>query len=230
MKPRIAAIVPMRNDSKRVPGKNWRPLGGKPLFCHIVDSLQRSGWIDEVVIDTDSDAVRNIAGKEYPDVTLIDRPERLRDDRLPMNDVLLHTTSQVSADFYLQTHSTNPLITPATIGRAIEQFVEANGAYDSLFGVTRLQQRLWDQLTRPVNHNPAILLRTQDLPPIYAENSCLYLFSRASLINHHNRIGARPLMFEVDRIEAWDIDEETDFTIAEMLYAAVQQQHRRSAA
>lgn len=229
MKPRIAAIVPMRNDSKRVPGKNWRPLGGKPLFCHIVDSIQQSGWVDEVIIDTDSDAVRSIVRKEYPGVTLIDRPDHLRDDKLPMNDVLLHTTSQVSADFYLQTHSTNPLIKPETIAHAIEQLVDSNGTYDSLFGVTRLQQRLWDQLTRPINHNPAILLRTQDLPPIYAENSCLYLFSRASLQNHHNRIGARPLMFEIDRVEAWDIDEETDFTIAEMLYTAIQQQ-RRSAA
>ncbi len=229
MRPRIAAIVPMRNDSKRVPGKNWRPLGGKPLFCHVIGSLQKSGWVDEVVIDTDSDAIRSIARREFPGVTLIDRPEHLRDDRLPMNDVLLNTTSRVDADFYLQTHSTNPLLKPDTIAAAVEQFVDANGTYDSLFGVTRLQQRLWDQLTRPVNHNPAILLRTQDLPPVYAENSCMYLFSRQSLAAHHNRIGARPLMFEIDRVEAWDIDEEHDFTIAEMLYTAIQQQQRSAA-
>ncbi len=228
MKPRIAAIVPMRADSKRVPGKNWRPLGGRPLFAHVVGALQNCGWVDEIVIDTDSDTIRSIARREFPGATLIDRPEHLRDDKLPMNDVLLHTTSCVDADLYLQTHSTNPLLRAETIARAVEQFVDANGTYDSLFGVTRLQQRLWDQLTRPVNHNPAILLRTQDLPPIYGENSCLYLFSRNGLINSHNRIGARPLMFEIDRIEAWDIDEETDFTIAEMLYQAIQQ--KRSAA
>ncbi len=228
-KPRIAAIVPMRNDSKRVPGKNWRLLGGKPLFAHVVESLMQCGWVDQIVIDTDSDAVRSIARKQYPNVTIIDRPEHLRNDKLPMNDVLLHTTSQVRADYYLQTHSTNPLLKPDTIASAVEQFVAANGTYDSLFGVTRLQQRLWDQLTRPVNHNPAILLRTQDLPPIYSENSCLYLFSREALASNHNRIGVRPLMFEIDRIEAWDIDEETDFTIAEMLYTAIQNQ-RRSAA
>jgi CMP-N-acetylneuraminic acid synthetase len=219
----------MRNDSKRVPGKNWRPLGGKPLFCHVVASLQACGWVDQIVIDTDSDVIRTIARREFPSATLIDRPEHLRDDRLPMNDVLLNTTSRVEADFYLQTHSTNPLLKPDTIAAAIEQFVEANGTYDSLFGVTRLQQRLWDQLTRPVNHNPAILLRTQDLPPVYAENSCMYLFSRQSLANHHNRIGARPLMFEIDRVEAWDIDEETDFVIAEMLHAAIQQSQRSAA-
>ncbi len=229
MKPRIAAIVPMRNDSKRVPGKNWRPLDGRPLFCHIVDALGASGCFEQIIIDTDSDAVRSIARKEFGHITLVDRPPHLRDDRLPMNDVLLHTTTQVQADYYLQTHSTNPMLTPETIARAVEQFTTASGAYDSLFGVTRLQERLWDQLTRPLNHNPAILLRTQDLPPIYSENSCMYLFSRQSLIANHNRIGARPLMFEIDRMEAWDIDTETDFVIAEMLHIAMRQQRRNAA-
>ena len=90
--------------------------------------------------------------------------------------------------------------------------------YDSLFGVTRLQTRLWDNLTRAINHNPAILLRTQDLPPIYEENSCLYLFSAETIRTKHNRIGVRPIMFEMDPLEAVDIDEELDFRIAELLY------------
>ena len=90
-------------------------------------------------------------------------------------------------------------------------------AYDSLFGVTRLQTRLWDQLGRPINHNPAILLRTQDLPPIYEENSCLYLFTRETLAQCRNRLGERPMMFEIPADEAWDIDEEIDFTIADFL-------------
>jgi CMP-N-acetylneuraminic acid synthetase len=91
-----------------------------------------------------------------------------------------------------------------------------------MFSVTRIQSRLWDQLARAVNHNPAILLRTQDLPPIYEENSCFYLFSRSTLATQHNRIGQRPLMFEIPRLEAIDIDEEHDFVVAELLY-----QHRK---
>ena len=71
-------------------------------------------------------------------------------------------------------------------------------AYDSLFGVTRLQTRLWDQLARPINHNPAILLRTQDLPPVYEENSCIYLFTRQTLELRRNRLGERPFMFEIE--------------------------------
>lgn len=228
MKPKIAAIVPMRADSKRVPGKNWRLLGGRPLFAHIVAALENCGWIDEIVIDTDSDTIRRIVHSEFANVTLIDRPEHLRDDKLPMNDVLLNTVSRIDADLFLQTHSTNPLLRPETIADAVQSFIALQDRHDSLFGVTRLQQRLWDELTRPVNHNPDMLLRTQDLPPMYVENSCMYLFSRELLTKRRNRIGARPLMFEIERTEAWDIDEETDFTIAEMLYQAIQ--HRRTAA
>ncbi|MGH7214828.1 MAG: acylneuraminate cytidylyltransferase family protein, partial [Tepidisphaeraceae bacterium] len=81
-----------------------------------------------------------------------------------------------------------------------------------------VQNRLWDQLGRAINHNPAILLRTQDLPPVYEENSCLYLFTRQTLESCHNRVGQRPLLIELPRLEATDIDEEHDFHIAELLY------------
>ena len=84
--------------------------------------------------------------------------------------------------------------------------------------MTRLQTRLWDQDGKPVNHAPNILIRTQDLPPIYEENSCIYIFSKEKLIARQNRLGERPLMFEIPAVEALDIDEELDFILAEMLY------------
>jgi CMP-N-acetylneuraminic acid synthetase len=89
--------------------------------------------------------------------------------------------------------------------------------YDSLFSVTRLQTRLYDQFGRALNHDPHVLLQTQDLMPTYEENSCLYIFTRENLIRWHNRLGEKPLMFEVDAGEAWDIDEELDFAIADFL-------------
>jgi CMP-N-acetylneuraminic acid synthetase len=156
--------------------------------------------------------------QHFPSVRLLERPEHLRAGEVPMNDVLLHDTGIIEADFYLQTHSTNPLLRSETITQAIDTFLADYPIYDSLFGVTRWQTRLWDQLGRAINHNPAMLLRTQDLPPIYEENSNLYIFTRAILAARHNRIGDRPLMFEIDRLEAWDIDEEIDFRVAEFLY------------
>jgi len=214
----IAAIVPMRHDSERVPGKNYRLFAGKPLYHHVIVNLLKSPLINTVVIDTDSPFVLEDAAKHFSQVKLMDRPEHLRDGNIPMNDVLLNTIRQVSADFYLQTHSTNPLLSTESINLAISRFLKSYPLNDSLFSVTRIQSRLWDGLGRAINHNPAMLIRTQDLPPVYEENSCLYIFGRSTLETRHNRIGERPIMYEIDRFEASDIDEETDFRLAEQLF------------
>lgn len=214
---KLAALVPMRHHSERVPGKNYRPLAGKPLYQYILDALSACREIDQIVVDTDSGEIADGIREHFPQVRLIDRPEHLRAGEVPMNEVLLHDTTLVEADFYLQTHTTNPLLHPETIQRAIQFFLENYPAYDSLFSVTRWHTRLWDALGRAVNHNPSILLRTQDLPPVYEENSCLYLFTRRTLEERRNRIGERPYLFEIDAAEAWDIDEELDFAITEFL-------------
>jgi len=225
--PKIAALVPMRHHSQRVPEKNYRILAGKPLFHHILGTLEKCAEISEIVVDTDSPTIIDGLGEHFPVVRVIERPEELRDDEVSMNEVLLYDTSQVEADLYLQTHSTNPLLRPETISQAIKTLLENIPAYDSLFSVTRLQTRLWDELGRPVNHNPAILLQTQDLPPIYEENSCIYIFRRDNLANRRNRLGERPYMFEIDSSEAWDIDKELDFLIVDALLTHRMDEERR---
>jgi CMP-N-acetylneuraminic acid synthetase len=214
---KIVALVPMRHHSQRVPGKNYRPLAGRPLFHHVILTLLSCPEISETVVDTDSQDV--IAGLRefFPQVRIIERPAHLRADDVPMNEILAYDASQVEADFYLQTHSTNPLLRAGTFSGAIQALLKSYPAYDSLFGVTRLQVRLWDQLGRAINHNPAILLQTQDLPPVYMENSCIYLFTRQTLQARRNRLGERPLMFEIDASEAWDIDNELDFQICDLI-------------
>lgn len=214
----IAALLPMRHTSERVPGKNYRLFAGIPLYKHILGSLRHCPLIDQIAIDTDSPVIQQQVCQEFPQVKLINRPEHLTSGLTPMNEILMYDVSQVEADFYIQTHSTNPLLRSRTITQAIERFLSNRPTFDSLFTVTRLQVRLWDHLNRAVNHNPAILLRTQDLPPVYEENSCLYIFNRATLENLRSRIGERPLMHEIDRDEAWDIDEEIDFRVAEFLF------------
>ncbi len=219
MKPRIVALVPMRHHSERVPGKNYRSFAGRMLYEHIVESLLGCALIDEVAIDTDSPVIMEDAAQNFPDVRILERPEHLRAGMTSMNDVLLHDAAKIESDYYVQTHSTNPLLTTETISRAIETFLDCCADYDSLFSVTRVQSRLWNSQGKAINHDPAVLLRTQDLPAIYEENSCLYIFDRHTLEARGNRIGQRPLMFEMSGEEAWDIDEELDFRVARFLYA-----------
>ena len=207
----------MRHHSQRVPGKNYRLLAGKPLFHHILETLLAVPEIAEIIVDTDSDPVMDGLRRNFPQVQIVGRPEHLRADDVPMNDILIHDTGQMQADFYLQTHSTNPLLRPETISRAIQSLITNYPNYDSLFSVTRLQTRLYFQDGRAINHDPALLIQTQDLPPVYEENSCLYIFTRENLLRRHHRIGERPIMFEMDADEAWDIDEELDFAITDFL-------------
>lgn len=218
---KIAALIPMRHSSERVPGKNYRSFAGKPLFFHIVENLLKSKFVDEIVIDTDSPDIIKMTRENFPTVLILERPEHLRDGSIAMNDVLLNITNQIEADLYLQTHSTNPLLTSNTIDKGIKNLLESYPMYDSLFSVTKRNVRFWDILARPINHNQNILLRTQDLPPIFEENSCMYIFSKDILKSKHNRIGNRPMLFEIDPVESQDIDVELNFKVAEFLFKEV---------
>lgn len=215
---KMVAMVPMRHSSERVKGKNYRDFAGKPLFHHIIEALLGCKAIDKVIIDTDSPDIMEQTRKHFPDVMLLERPEHLRDGAIPMNDVLLNIVRQVPSEFYLQTHSTNPILTSQSLTNGIEKFLSVYPVHDSLFSVTRRQVRYWDQLARPINHNHNILLRTQDLPPVFEENSCMYIFTEEILQRKHNRIGDRPFLFEIPEIESQDIDIELNFSVAEFLF------------
>ena len=214
---KIIALVPMRHHSQRVPGKNYRHLEGKPLFHHIIETLNQVPLLNGIVVDTDSPVIIAQLEKHFPKVQVINRPKKLCADTISMNEILMYDTGHVSADMYLQTHSTNPLLTAESVLKALKVMIAKYPAYDSLFSVTRIQARLWDSLARPINHNPSILLQTQDLSPVYEENSCFYLFTRQTLEIRRTRIGERPYLFEISKSEAWDIDEEEDFAITEMI-------------
>jgi CMP-N-acetylneuraminic acid synthetase len=214
---KVVALVPMRHHSQRVSGKNFRELAGKPLYFHILEMLSQCPEVSSIAVDTDSPEIKKGLEKQFPKIIIIDRPEYLRADDIPMNEILLHDTNQINGDLYLQAHSTNPLVKRTTFSKAIQTLDGLYPSYDSLFAVNRVSVRLWDQLARPINHNPAILLQTQDLPPIYEENSCFYLFTKENLEKRRNRIGERPYLFEIDRSEAWDIDEELDFQIVDLI-------------
>lgn len=221
---KIAALLPMKGNSERVPNKNLKDFCGKPLYHRVLDSLISSKYIEIVIINTDSEAIKKDVARNFPDkVIVLDRPKEIIGDFVSMNKIIEYDINKIEADLYLQTHSTNPLLKTETINRAIEAYLEKKDKYDSIFAVTRMQTRLYSSDGKPLNHDPLKLLRTQDLPPIYEENSNLYIFSKKSFEEAAGkRIGLNPLMFEIDKIEALDIDGLHDFIIAESLFKMLQ--------
>jgi CMP-N-acetylneuraminic acid synthetase len=215
----ITALLPMKGHSERIPNKNFRSFAGSPLFHKIAAVLERSDYVKEIIINTDSDKIAEDALKHFPTTKIHIRPENLCGDFVPMNDIIAYDISQTDGEYFLQTHSTNPLLTLTTLERAIEDYFASLQQFDSLFSVTRIQSRLFWESGDPVNHNPEELLRTQDLPPLFEENSNIFLFSSTSFKAAGNkRIGLKPKMFVMDKLEAIDIDEEDDWVMAETLY------------
>jgi CMP-N-acetylneuraminic acid synthetase len=213
---KITALMPMRHSSERVPGKNYRMFNGKPLFHHVLEALLAVNDVDRVVINTDSEIIIEQCETFFPKVDCIKRPTELLGGDVPMTEILQHDAELFPSEWFLQTHSTNPLLSAVTIASAIKALEESSDAFDSLFSVNRLQTRLYGSDHQPLNHDPSILLRTQDLPPIFEENSNIYLFS-ADQIAGGQRFGSNPLLFEMDPLESVDIDEEHDFVLAETL-------------
>jgi CMP-N-acetylneuraminic acid synthetase len=219
---KFIALVPMKGNSERVPNKNLRNFAGKPLYHAIINTLKMSKFIKNIVVNTDSPKIKgDILNYFTEDVIVIDRPNDLIGDYVAMNEIINHDLSVIEGDYFIQTHSTNPLVNHRTIDKAAAKFISNQEIYDSIFAVTRIQSRLFDSAGSPINHTQGELRRTQDLDPIFEENSNFYFFSRESFNRAgKNRIGINPLMYEVEKIESIDIDEEGDFKIAEMLYKA----------
>ncbi len=216
---KITALLPMKVHSERVPDKNIKNFCGRPLYHAVLSTLLQSKYIDKVVINTDSDIIKEDALKNFERVVIIDRPKEIQGDFVSMNDIIAYDLSKIEGEHFLQTHSTNPLLQTDTIDLAIGTYFKNLNQFDSLFSVTRLQTRLYWKDGVPINHNPNELLRTQDLPPVYEENSNFYIFSKKSFVDAGRaRIGLKPQMFEISKLEAVDIDEPEDWGIAEVLY------------
>lgn len=213
----VTALVPIKDHSERVPGKNFRDFCGKPLYQHIVQTLDRTYAVDQILIDTDSDRVIREAPGLSPKVRVLERPAELRGDAVSTNKLFAYDLAQTQADIYLQTHATNPLLRSETIAKALRLFVDSDERHDSLFSVNRFQSRFYTHDCRPVNHDPEVLIPTQDLKPVYEENSCIYVFTKESFAKRQRRIGLKPQIFPTPQIESIDIDDEFTFRLAELL-------------
>ena len=224
---KLVALLPMKANSVRVKGKNFRDFCGKPLFRWILDTLLAVPEVDQIVINTD--ARRILAENGLVDtgrILIRDRKPEICGDTVSMNRVLADDVANVPADLYLMTHTTNPLMSVATIRNAVAAFraEQAEGRADSLFTVDKVQTRFYRADCSPVNHDPDNLIPTQDLEPWFEENSNMYLFTAESFASTHARIGKQPMMYEGPYFESIDIDTPQDWDFAVVAAQFLQQQ------
>ena len=219
-KKRIVALLPMKANSDRVKGKNFRDFNGKPLFRWILETLLAVPEIDEVVINTDARAILADNGLvDGPRVRIRERKPEICGDFVSMNLVLADDVANVPADVYLMTHTTNPLLSLESVRGTLSMFeqVLADGSADSVFTVNQFQTRFYRADASAINHDPDNLIRTQDLEPWFEENSNLYAFTAQSFASTKARIGKRPRMYVMGRTESVDIDDAESWQMAEAM-------------
>jgi glucose 1-dehydrogenase len=216
---KVIAIVPIKHNSSRVPGKNYRLLNGKPLYHYIINTLSDSMSVDEIIVDTDSPIIKEGLKHFFPHVKIYDRPANLHGDNMSTNVLLCNVVDdmKLDGDIYLHTHTTNPLLKVTTIENCIKTYLDNAGIHDSLFTVKQFNTRFYKNNFEPMNHDPENLIPTQDLDPIYEENSCLYVVPIETIKRCKRRIGNNPYLYVMSDIESQDIDWEDDFKTTDAL-------------
>lgn len=214
----MVALLPIKGNSERVPGKNFKEFRGKPLFLWILETLLKIDRIELIVINTDvSEKFKRFDLHLNSRIMIRERAAEIRGDHVSMNKVIQNDIGAVKSDNYLMTHTTNPLISAETINTAINKYyLSTEEGFDSLFSVNQFKSRFYTSDLKPLNHNPDDLIRTQDLKPIYEENSCLYLFNNESFKSTKARIGRTPNILVTPYYESVDIDDYESWQQAEI--------------
>ena len=221
---KIYAIIPIKHNSERVPGKNYKDFNGKPLFYWIIKTVLNCNYINKIIIDTDSPTIKKLVPmyfEKIDKIILYNRPKHLHGGHIPTNDLFINVIEdlKLDADYYFQTHTTNPMLKTTTINDAIGIFLKKKEeGYESMFSVKTHHTRFYDKNGNDMNHNRFKLIPTQELDPIYEENSCMYLFTKESLFKFKARIAKKAYMYKMNDIESTDIDWPDDFELAQNIH------------
>lgn len=208
---KTVAFVPIRLNSKRVVGKNLKMLGDKPLMCYVLETLAKAKGVDEVYCYCSNEDVI----KYLPEgVKFLKRPEFLDRDETLGKEIYEEFTKTVDADVYILAHTTSPFMKKETFENALDKIV--NEDYDSAFSAEKIQTFAWFK-GKTLNYDLKEIPRTQTIEPVYVETSAFFMFKRDVWKVHKQRIGFKPYMALVDKIEGVDIDWPEDFEFAEQL-------------
>lgn len=213
MEKKVVAFVPVKLNNERLPGKNTKQFrDGTPLIANILTSLLSVSGLDDVYVYCSNESVVDY----IPDnCKYLKRSVNLDRSETKINEVLQSFARDVEADIYVLAHATAPFISSVSIQAAVDAVV--SGEYDSALTVSRLQEFLWKD-GRPINYSLNAVPRTQDLDPMFVETTGLYVYTRGLIMERNVRIGDRPHLVEVSKIEAVDINEPVDFEIADALH------------
>ncbi len=205
---RVAAFVPIKLNSQRLPHKNTLPIAGKPLCYHICRTLTEVKGIDETYVYCSDQKVTDYLPKN---VIFLKRDACLDGDLVKGKEIYERFIAEVDADIYILAHTTSPFIKRESIENALEKVT--GGEYDSAFSAERKQTFCWYK-GKPINYDLEDVPRTQDMEPVWVETSAFFIFKKEVFVEHGRRIGFHPYIQEVSGMETVDIDTREDYDFA----------------
>lgn len=208
---KVVAFVPIRLNSKRVLGKNLKMLGSKPLMTYILETLANVKLIDEVYVYCSSEEIIQYLPKG---IKFLKRSQDLDKDNTLGEEIYNAFVSTIDADVYILAHTTSPFMKSATFENALDNLL--NKGFDSAFSAEELKTFAWYK-GETLNYDLKKIPRTQDIEPVYIETSAFFMFKKEIWTKHHQRIGFKPYISVVDKIEGVDIDTPQDFEFAEKI-------------
>lgn len=223
---RILTLIPARGGSKRLPGKNIRLLGGKPLIAWSIDIAKESKEICDILVSTDDPEIKVISTEAGAYVPWL-RPAELATDTASSVDVALHALDWYEnengiVDGLLLLQPTSPFRSAATVQRGIELF-RLNGRKPVLGVSPTHEHPMWalkmagDYLV-PFMQEHGFRTRSQDLPPAYVVNGSFYLISPSDLRTYLSFVSENIMALLIESAqEAVDIDTEWDWKMAEYI-------------
>jgi len=223
----VIAIIPARKGSKRLPGKNLLPLGGKPLIVHSIEYAKNDKNIDKIYVSTDSDEIAEVAISNG--ALLLKRPEELAQDTTSTISVLTyHLNNELSKyggnDLVVLLQVTNPLRPKNLLTDALDIINTKN--ISSLATFTRLNKKygkITDDKFIPVNYSPG--QRMQDIEAQYYENGLLYI-AKVGALREGELITEHTYPYITDDIYSHiDIDEEEDLLYAQFIYERLHEKY-----
>lgn len=207
--------VTVRLNSKRVPQKSVREVGGIPLIERAIATLNQVDAISDSILYCSDEIIKRYIEPQQR-YTFIKRSKHLDADDTTFNEVLESIIDDLDTDFIVFLSCTSPFIKAATIQNMIYQI--ENSGYDSAFAATEAKTFCWFN-NKPLNYNPSNVPRTQDIEPVIIEASSLYIFQKKLFNKNKRRIGFNPYIKIVDAFEGWDIDTPDDLKMAELIAA-----------
>jgi len=214
----FTAYIPIKLISERIENKNFLNINGKPLFKYVIQNLLDINLVDEIIVNYDNDEVKQRISEHFENIKFVKRIDSMKDPKESVNNLISSDLNNMKNEYIIQTHVTNPMVSKLTFQTALNCYLKDKKA---LFSVTKHLSRFYTHELNEINHDRDILLPTQELKPLYEENSNFYIFSKNQFLqNNLNRIGRNSKTFVVSKFESFDIDDHEDLELVRLLISS----------